>query len=244
MTQLQHVFLGLGIDDMLRRELQSVISSCTSKLYLEGTICTSGKLGHFQNYWICFKVKLWRGEEVLEFCDEDSHVPHVQLIAQLNCIVCCQHTNTKDIAGQSATTCAPCHVEMRIDMGRWMKVMICLIQPKLPKHHHHHHHQHHHHDQVTAPTPSLGSHGSGEGDSTYFTGERPSPHHLSVLSEFKYFSCFSNFFSNYLLTFPASLQCAKQASIFFSSQFDIFKGTTFCTKTDVLHIVKIIENKK
>ena len=39
-------------------------------------------------------------------------------------------------------------------------------------------------DQVTAPTPSLGSHGSGEGDSTYFTGERPSPHHLSVLSKF------------------------------------------------------------
>ena len=105
----------------------------------------------------------------------------------------------------TCATCATCHVEMRIDMGRWMKVMICLIQPKLPKHHHHHHHQHHHHDQVTAPTPSLGSHGSGEGDSTYFTGERPSPHHLSVLSEFKYFSCFSNFFSNYLLTFPASL---------------------------------------
>ena len=93
-------------------------------------------------------------------------------------------------------------MEMRIDMGRWMKVMLWLIQPKFPKHyyHHQHHHQHHlpyphphphphhpyHHPnrQVTAPTPSLGSHGSGEGDSTYFTGERPSPHHLSVLSEF------------------------------------------------------------
>ena len=45
-------------------------------------------------------------------------------------------------------------------------------------------HRHDDDDQVTAPTPSLGSHGSGEGDSTYFTGERPSPHHLSVLSEF------------------------------------------------------------
>ena len=38
---------------------------------------------------------------------------------------------------------------------------------------------------MTAPTPSLGSNGSGEGDSTYFTGERPSPHHLSVLSKFQ-----------------------------------------------------------
>ena len=45
--------------------------------------------------------------------------------------------------------------------------------------------------QVTAPTPSLGSHGSGEGDSTYFTGERPSPHHLSVLSKFHSFTRFS-----------------------------------------------------
>ena len=52
-------------------------------------------------------------------------------------------------------------------------------------------HRHHDDHQVTAPTPSLGSHGSGEGDSTYFTGERPSPHHLSVLSKFHSFTRFS-----------------------------------------------------
>ena len=83
-----------------------------------------------------------------------------------------------------------------------------------PDHRDHPYHHHpdnlDHYDQVTAPTPSLGSHGSGEGDSTYFTGERPSPHHLSVLSEFPFFLLyFSHFFKTFFFKSRTPPQCAQ-----------------------------------
>ena len=84
-------FLCLGWCELKYR---SVICCCTFGTlgqYLEGNICTSGELGHFQNYWICFKDESCQavGSErgVLEGFNEDMRKTPMSMMIIINIII-------------------------------------------------------------------------------------------------------------------------------------------------------------
>ena len=92
-NQLWHAFC-VWDDANFKLKYRSVICCCTFGTlgqYLEGNICTSGELGHFQNYWICFKDESCQavGSErgVLEGFNEDMRKTPMSMMIIINIII-------------------------------------------------------------------------------------------------------------------------------------------------------------